>query len=108
MARHAQGIDAKGAYSQQFRASEVRTGSTYSLVGRAPIGGKPDDGGRGEYARHHHCARAASVASGSAGFWTVGEPAAARGGLVSRVNQARLSAILVRWESGRLLAGRLR
>ena len=33
--------------------------------------------GRGEYARHHHCARAVSVAGVSAGFWTVGEPAAA-------------------------------
>ena len=43
MPDHSQAIDAKQVYSQQFRASEVRTWSTYSAVGRAPIGGKPDE-----------------------------------------------------------------
>jgi hypothetical protein len=38
--RHARAIDAKQVYSQQFRASEVRAWSTYSVVG--PHWGRPD------------------------------------------------------------------
>src|SRR5262249_13795480 len=99
-----QSIDAKTVYSQQFRASEVRTWSTYWTVGPAPLG----EAGRGKYARHHHCARAASVAGGSAGFWTVGEPAAARARVVSKAHAARPSDHLVLWRSGRLLGRQLR
>src|SRR5262249_33543831 len=84
-----QAIDAKAVYSQQFHASEVHTWSTYSTVRPAPVGGA----GRGEYARHHHCARAVSVAGISAGFWTVGEPAAARACLVSKAHAADLPTI---------------
>jgi hypothetical protein len=43
MPGHSQAVDAKQLYSQQFRASEIRTWSTYSTVGRAPTGGKPDE-----------------------------------------------------------------
>ena len=38
-----QAIDAKQVYSQQFRASEVHTWSTYSTVGPAPVGGRPEE-----------------------------------------------------------------
>ena len=37
-----QSIDAKTVYSQQFRASEVRTWSTYLAVRPAPVGGRPE------------------------------------------------------------------
>jgi len=38
MPGHAQAIDAKQVYSQQFRASEVRAQSTYSKVGLVHTG----------------------------------------------------------------------
>ena len=43
MPGHSQAVDAKDVYSQQFRASEVRTWSTYSIVGPTPIEGEPDE-----------------------------------------------------------------
>jgi hypothetical protein len=92
MLAHAQTIDAKQVNSQQFRASEGRAQSTYSMVGQ----------------RHHHCARAASVAGDSAGLWTVGEPAAARACVVSEAHAARPSDHVVLWRSGRLLGRQLR
>src|SRR6266566_645002 len=39
MLGHGQAIDARQVNSQQFRASEVRAWSTYSVVGPTPIGG---------------------------------------------------------------------
>ena len=43
MLGHGEAIDARQANSQQFRASEVRAWSTYSVVRPAPIGGRPNE-----------------------------------------------------------------
>jgi hypothetical protein len=68
MPGHARAIDAKQVYSQQFRASEVRAVDIFNSRASPHWGEAGLVGGRGEHARHHHCARSASVAGGSADF----------------------------------------
>jgi len=94
----------KRCIRSNFAQAKSAPGRHIGRLGQPPLG----EAGRGKYARHHHCARAASVAGGSAGFWTVGEPAAARARVVSKAHAARPSDHLVLWRSGRLLGRQLR
>src|SRR5260370_31550547 len=63
---------------------------TYRQFGLArQEGGRPISAGRGKHAWHRHCVDASGVAGGSAGLWTVGEPAAGGAQLVSKAHAAR-------------------